>query len=290
MPEMAGLLDERAVRRRFAAGGSGQSPLASELEKESAERLREHLEPIRIEPEQILDLGSGQGIWRAYLDESYPNSELYLTDFVKAGVVQGTRRWFRRRRRRHAVLMDARASAIRDRTVDLVTANLLLHWVPDYPRMLTAAASMLRPGGLIMLSALGPDTLAELGYAWEQVNPRYAHIHPFPDMHDIGDQLVRAGFSDVVMDASRITLTYESPSALFEELRMLGVGRNAHAGRPKGLTTPRELRAVCEAYREVPGATDPETGRVRATLEIVFAHAWASEPTPGVAVAAPPLP
>ena len=296
------MLDEKVVRRRFANSGNSLPAPVQELECAGAERLAEHLQPIRIAPQLVVDFGSGFGVWAKKLEETYPKAVVVRTDMENlpaaprstasrtlSGRISGLP-WLKGSSRPRSVYMDACMPAVRSATADLVTANLLLHWVPAYPRLLESAAYILRPGGLIMLSALGADTLAELSHAWAQVDAKHAHVNPFPDMHDIGDQLVRAGFTDVVMDASRLTLTYESPHALLTDLRSLGPGANAHVNRRRGLTTPRELAAFYDAYWETPGARDPETGRVRATVELVFAHAWVANTTQSVEVLPPHLP
>jgi malonyl-CoA O-methyltransferase len=75
------------------------------------------------------------------------------------------------------------------------------------------------------------------------------------------------------MDSARVTLTYPSPRALLDELRRVE-GGNLAARRPRGLSTPRRLAAVSDAYAALPGAREPGGTRIRATLELVFAHAW----------------
>ena len=68
-------------------------------------------------------------------------------------------------------------------------------------------------GGLITFTLLGPDTLKEWREALQQVIPPQVGagdtaLRRFPDMHDIGDMLVAAGFGDPVMDREDIVLTY----------------------------------------------------------------------------------
>ena len=61
--------------------------------------------------------------------------------------------------------------------------------------------------------------------------------------------------------------------ALLEELHRLEIG-NVAVARRSGLTPPAELRAVIQTYTQTPATLGPD-GRVRATVELVFAHAWA---------------
>ena len=71
------LPEKRAVRRAFerAAARYGESAF---LQREIGARLVAHLEPMRIEPRRILDLGSGPGIAFPALGERYPKAQVVL--------------------------------------------------------------------------------------------------------------------------------------------------------------------------------------------------------------------
>ena len=156
-------------------------------------------------------------------------------------------------------------------SADLVASNLALIWFPGSGPLLREAWRVLRPGGLIAFTSLGPGTLTELRRSWAAVDDR-SHIIDFIDMHDLGDAMIRAGFGDVVMDAERITVSWPDVPALLRDLRGLGTG-NPLPGRPPGLTTPRKLGAVMDAYRR----SSPPGGPVQATVELVYGHGWKPE-------------
>ncbi len=134
---------------------------------------------------------------------------------------------------------------------------------------------MLARGGLLMFTTLGPDSLTELRDA---LGPAGVHaVHPFVDMHDIGDLLVQSGFADPVMEMERLTLTYRDLTALLFELHASG-GRTARAGRPPGLrgrTWRTRLAERYDAFRT--------EGRLPVTCEIVYGHAWKPEQGPRLA-------
>ncbi len=113
-----------------------------------------------------------------------------------------------------------------------------------------------------MFSALGPDTLKELRGAGATT------LRRFHDMHDLGDMLMAAGFADPVMDMERIELAYASPRGLLRDQRLLGV-RDGLLG-PMGF---REGRRVFRAWQ-----SQKRDGRLPATFEIVYGHAWKAEP------------
>lgn len=127
----------------------------------------------------------------------------------------------------------------------------------------------LEVGGLLMFSTFGPDTLKELRACFSD---GYEHTLRFVDMHDYGDMLIECGFTDPVMDAERLTVTYPSPAALFSELRRSG-SACATGGRRRGLMGRQAWQAVCSVYEKL-----RVEGRLPATLEVVYGHAWKAEP------------
>jgi len=157
-----------------------------------------------------------------------------------------------------------------DGVVDLIISNAMFQWCNDLERTFGECRRVLRPGGLLLFTTFGPDTLKELRAAWGQVD-RHSHISPFLDMHDIGDALVRARFADPVMDADRLTLTYDNVQGLMRDLKALGA-RNATAARPRGLTGRARLAALAAAYE-----CFRREGRLPASYEVLYGHAWAPE-------------
>jgi malonyl-CoA O-methyltransferase len=88
-------------------------------------------------------------------------------------------------------------------------------------------------------------------------------------MHDVGDALVRAGFEGPVLDAEYLTLTYTDLGGLMDDLRGLGA-TNATRERPRGLTGRSRWHAMRTAYE-----VHRQEGRLPATYEVVYGHAWA---------------
>ncbi|UCE30410.1 MAG: SAM-dependent methyltransferase, partial [Burkholderiales bacterium] len=129
------------------------------------------------------------------------------------------------------------------------------------------AASDRRPGGLLMFSALGVDSLRELRAAG-------ASTMTFQDMHDIGDALLAVGFAEPVMDMETLNLGYRSTEALVADLRALG--GNALRARRAGLAGRRWLRQAHSALHE--HCRKPAGDGHGLTFEVVYGHAWAPKP------------
>jgi malonyl-CoA O-methyltransferase len=95
------------------------------------------------------------------------------------------------------------------------------------------------------------------------------HVHAFLDMHDVGDALMRAGFRDPVMDVERLTVTHANVRELLTDLKHIGA-HNIAAGRTRTLTGKQRFARFEQAYEAM-----RVDGRLPASYEIVYGHAWA---------------
>jgi malonyl-CoA O-methyltransferase len=265
-------LDQQRARRAFERAAPGYDAAAL-LQREIADRLLERLDYVRLEPKRILDLGAGTGYAVDALQRRYRQARVIALDFAHPMLLRARRRgtWLRRPL---CLCAQAERLPLADGAVDLIVSNATFQWCNDLDLAFTQCLRVLRPGGLLMFTTFGPDTLKELRLAWSQVDG-YSHVSPFPDMHDVGDALVRARFADPVMDMERLTITYTQLRELMADLKGIGA-HNATGQRPRGLTGPRRLAAVQAAY-ELERQAD---GRLPASYEVVYGHAWAPEQKP----------
>jgi len=163
---------------------------------------------------------------------------------------------------------DIESMPIQSGSVDLAWSNLALQWCNDLDAAFGEMHRVLRPEGLLMFSTFGPDTLMELRQS-ANADPAHTHVSRFIDMHDIGDALIRAGFSAPVMDVERFTLTYDTALDVMRDLKAIGAN-NATAGRPKGLEGRVFLDQLAARYERFRQAD----GKLPATYEVVYGHAW----------------
>lgn len=154
----------------------------------------------------------------------------------------------------------------------MLWANMLLHMAADPEQLLQRWQRALAVDGFLMFSCLGPDSLRELRRLYAALDwPPCAH--EFTDMHDWGDMLVAGGFAEPVMDMEHITLTFDTPERLLQELA--GLGRNLHVARFAGLRSPAWRARLLQAIdRQLRGAD----GRLALTFEIVYGHALKAAP------------
>ncbi len=231
----------RNLQRRFDRAADTFDS-ADFVHAETRQGLLARLEPMTIEADTIVDLGSATGASAQALRRRFRRAAVIAIDISLPMLERSARRssWFSRH---PAVQADATRLPLADHSVDLVFSNLLLPWVTERSRLFAEVARVLRKEGLFLFSTLGPDSLAGLRH------------EPFADMHDVGDELVRAGLRDPVLDVDRLTVNYRDEKSLAGDLEAVGA-------------------SGC-----LPGKVD----NLDIELELVYGHCWGGGivPTPG---------
>ncbi len=268
--------ETRLVRTSFERAASRYDQVAS-LQLEVADRLLERLDFIHVQPRTLADLGAGTGYCARQLSRRYRGARVYALDIALAMLQRARRKAPRLFARTTYVCGDLQRLPFAGGTLDLCLSNLTLQWCPELAGTFRDLARVLSPGGLLLFSTFGPDTLKELRESWAQVD-RHTHVNPFPDMHEIGDTMAAAGLKDVVMDVDRITVEYPDVYALMRELKAMGA-HNVNRDRPHGLTGKGRIARLLAAYEDY-----RRDGRLPVTYEVVYGHAWAPEAPGAVAV------
>lgn len=270
-------LDRTLLIRRFGRAAASCDEVAV-LAREVARRMDERLDYIRIEPKRILDLGCGTGADLDGLGRRFPTAQRVGADFAlpmlaRARGARGLLDRLRALGRPQGPTLactDAAALPFARASMSLVWSNLMLNWLADPLPALREVHRVLEVDGMLMFSTLGPDTLRELRAALPAAQGE--RVHRFIDMHDLGDALVQAGFSDPVMDMEVLTLTYADLDELLRDLRLSGCA-NASVARPRGLAGKGGWEAARQTFEAL-----RRDGRLPATFEIVQGHAWKAQP------------
>lgn len=240
------------------------------LPKEIGLRLFERLDLMRLQPQVVVDLGCATGYLTKELAKRYRNAKVLGVDLAINMLHQAKDQtgWLSRER---FICADANFLPLADQSVDVVFSNLTFAWCLNIDALLLELSRLLKPQGLLLFTTLGPDTLKELSQSWHEVDA-YSHVHPFSDMHDIGDSLLKAKFQDPVMDMEKLTINYSQLRGLMKDIKALGM-HNLAAGKNPGITTPRQLERLAQAYEKYRN----NTGALPATFEIIYGHAWSHD-------------
>lgn len=278
-PEHPPSLDPLAARR-WAVLSPAHDAVADRVEsawlhEEVARRMEERLQWITLQPKSWVHwepLRGGLHIHQT-LSNRYPEAACAVieSDSGHAQAVQAAlekpwwmpKRWLGSKTR---FQMPAPGKA------DMLWANMALHMSAQPQSLLASWQNLLAVDGFLMFSCLGPDTLRELRTLFADLKWP-APAHDFTDMHDWGDMLVQTGFAEPVMDMERITLSFETPERLLQELRALG--RNLHRDRFPAL---RGRHWRDQLHRELRSRLTGADGRLSVTFEVIYGHALKAAP------------
>lgn len=266
-----GTMKLKDVRRRFDRASEHFSE-ADFVHRTSFAGLIERLSPVVIDAARILDLGAASGHGSRQLAKTFRKSRVISFD-LSGGMLKVAKKKKPILTKLTELQGDAMRIPLQTGSIDLVFANLLLPWISDLPACLAEIARVLKMGGVFAFATLGPDSLKELRDAWSGVDDEQ-HLNYFPDMHDVGDALVRAGLTDPVLDVDYLSVTYRNCASLYRDLTASGA-RNSLADRRKTLTGKNRFDAMEEAL--IGGRQDAD---LTLKLELVFGHAWGAGPRP----------
>jgi len=262
--------DRRHIRRAFSRAAASYNASAV-LQHEVRQRLLESLDHLgRRIPQVVLDVGSGPAQACAVMKKRWPKAQVIALDWALPMLIEAKKQgsWLRPLAR---VCADARALPLADHSVDVLFSNLCLQWLDDLPAVLAGFRRVLKPGGLLLCSTFGPDTLQELRQAFAQAD-NAPHVSHFASMPQLGDTLLHTGFRDPVLDRDLFTLTYPDLPALLRELKAIGA-TNAALQRRRSLTGRSRFAGAQDAYEKW---RNPQ-GHLPSTWEVIYAHAWAPD-------------
>lgn len=272
-------IDKARARRSFGRAADTYDAAAI-LQKMVREEMLGRLDLVKLNPSVILDAGCGTGLASHALQKRYTHAQVLSLDFAYP-MLQKTRSTRRQAgfldqlkhlisgNKDNLLCADIESLPLADGSVGLVWSNLAVQWCNDLDKALAEFHRVMQPESLLMFSTFGPDTLRELRTATDAASGNsYTSVSRFIDMHDIGDALVRAGFSAPVLDVERFTLTYDDVKSVMRDLKSIGA-HNATDGRARGLMGKTHFSRLAQSYEQF-----RHNGKLPATFEVVYAHAW----------------
>jgi malonyl-CoA O-methyltransferase len=258
-------IDKSKMRKSFDSAAKTYEKTAV-LQSEVADRILQRMDYIKIQPDRILDVGAGTGRMSRAFKKRYHPAQVIALDIAHGMLLQAknSNGLFKKLQ---FVEADAESLPFAENSFDLIVSNMTLQWCQQTDMAFQQWRNVLKPNGLLMFTTLGPDTLKELRQSWRAVDD-LPHVNDFIDMHDIGDALMRSGFSEPVMDVEYMTLTYDKVTQLLKDLKDIGA-HNVLQERSKGLTGKKVIKSLENAYEEF-----RHNDLLPATYEVIYGHAW----------------
>lgn len=238
---------------------SSQISNLSDILQEISARVFNRLDYIKINPLTILDCGYGSGHDNQLLRDKFNNAQVYNLDLVESNLPKSNNRGFKKlflKNNNFSMVANALNIPLKSNVMDLIYANQLIPYIDDVENFIQEIFRVLNVGGTCLLSGLGVDSFRELrDYGLSTFR--------FPDMHDIGDMMIGAGFTNPVVDTEYITIKYDSLAQAMQDMRIIG----------GGAANAKELRKFIskEHYKNIQNNLQKP---INITLEIFVVHGW----------------
>lgn len=243
------------VRRAFARAAASYDGAAT-VQRAVIAALLDRLPP-QAGCRRVLDIGCGTGGAFAGLRQHFPAAELIGIDFAspmlaRAPALPGAQK----------IAAVATALPFRDASADLVFSSLTYQWCA-LGAALAEARRVLRPGGRIAFSTLGPATYRELRAAFAGLDEA-PHVLPMLAPAAIEQAARAAGFVGLRIGRETRIATFPDVPALFASIRQTGASEvagadQAPASRRRGLfgkaawaTVNRRLLALADERGQLP--------------------------------------
>jgi len=228
--------DKRLVAASFSRAAARYDQVAG-LQRRIADQLANWLPQGSLDC--ALDLGSGTGYANRWLSER--SSQLLNIDLAEGMLAyartRGSKGLF--------IAGDAESLPLRAQSVDFICSSLALRWSEQPATLICELSRVVRPGGRLLISTLGPSTLYELRDSWAAVDQQQ-HVNHFVSPSEWLDVPVSL---DLVRHHQETQIEYYAEvSQLLRELRTLGA-HNVNPERRRGLGGQAELKSMMQHYQ-----------------------------------------
>ena len=254
-------LDKAKIRQSFAAASVTYDGVAA-LQRTVGKELLDIIAAGSLTG-TLLDLGCGTGFLTSGLLES---ARPVIALDIALPMLQVTRTKLADTPNVSYVCADAEQLPLTGQIVDGVFSNLALQWCVNLEAVFTDIKRVLKPGGRLVFSTFGPQTLQELKGAWAEVDG-YNHVNEFYSEQQLIRFLQLAGYTEITIETKLYISSYGSVLDLMKELKHIGA-HNVIAGRNKSITTKTQMQRMIAAY-EKHRAGD----RIPATFEVIMVSA-----------------
>lgn len=234
-------IDKKKMAQSFSRAAKTYDSVA-DLQRRVGDAL---LALVDVDPvvDVVVDLGCGTGYLTKSLQEQFPSATVIGLDIAE-GMLQFARN-------RHAgkycwMGADAESLPFADASIDIIYSNFSLQWCERIPILFAELSRVLKVGGRLIFSSLGPETLHELKSAWKLVDD-YVHVNSFHDEAVLRAALQQNQFLIQLFDRKAQLLEFEKLTDLTRNLKALGA-HNVNQGRALGLQGRKTMAAFKAGY------------------------------------------
>ena len=219
---------------------------AAIVQRRVCDRLIDGLSPQHL-PTRILDAGCGTGYGARLLRQRWPSAQLTGVDFAPA-MLQVAAPFIDT-----GLAADIERLPLPDQHVDLWWSSLSIQWC-DPATVFIEASRVLKPGGTLAVSTLGPDTFHELRTAFAGVDA-HRHTLAFDPPEKVRKALDAAGFTSIVLRRETHAVHYPDLKTLLRGVKAIGAHNVGEGGRSgmMGRAAWQQVEAAYEHFRTAEG-------------------------------------
>jgi malonyl-CoA O-methyltransferase len=267
LSKMGQMNHKQAIQRNFGRRGASYDRYAR-VQQRMAEELVRGCREALIGARSILEVGCGTGYLTKLLRQVNPSATLVALD-LDVSLLKLARARLEEDNGVHFITADGEAFS--GGSYDLIISNSVFQWFSRPQQTLQEYYRLLRPGGCLAFSTLGPATFRELGTAFQQAagslplaeTPEVVALS-FSDVGKWQGFLSQAGYKEVVLQREECTETHPSVQKFLRALQATGATNPA----PRPLS-PRLYRDMAANYRRAFGVN----GSIPVTYEVIWAFA-----------------
>lgn len=250
-------IDKSKVSAAFDRAAGAYDAMA-QFQHQVCERLATTLPATK--PTRILDGGCGTGYGASLLRRHWPDALVVGCDLAPEMARKTQARGIA------SVCGDLERLPFADASFDLAWSSLALQWCQ--PALAYAELQrVLAPGGLLLFSTLGPNTLHELESAFTGIDA-HRRVLPFAAATEVEAALAAAGFEQIQIESENWITRHRDFKTLLATIR--GIGANQIGGNRRrsmmGKTAWQAAQARYETLRD-------GDGLLPATYEVAFGMA-----------------
>ena len=235
----------------------------SDLYENVALEMCEKLKYLKFTNDILLELGSGINTDSKIISKINDKNLILKVDFalnlIKDYKVKETFYNKFLNKKKYDICADVNYLPIKNNCIDLVWSNMCLPFITNINEVFNQVNYCLKNNGLFIASSLGPQTFLQLDtLGLKRFN--------FVDMHDLGDELAKAGFTDIVVSSEIFNLQYSEIHTFFSDIKISGCG--SATGKFKYLTKIK--------YREIKDLINQLIlgNKLTLSIEVVYIHGW----------------
>ncbi len=226
-----------------------------------------------LEPNKILDVGTGTGALLERMHILYPAASLTGVDvaynmclFAQQKLGAGC----------HIINGDAESLPFRSGSFDLVVSSSALQWVSNLSDTLHELHRVVRPGGTISLAFFCDGTLTELQGCFRNASRRLSdessqtssRLHGFWTVDEVTSIVKDMDLEEAVIALETEIDWYEDLHSLLRSIKSIGAG-TVTGGTGRGLGWRGILHESSRLYQEQYGCN----GRIPATYKVLYLSA-----------------